>query len=506
MKLRFIARMPNGPGALQRAAEIINKYEGNISRIHYDDRIDPHTTFFEITVYSQEAVENIRSELHKIGYLQESLEPIGFLKFNIFLPNRPGALVEFLNHTTSSKANIAFLDFDEKGKHPDRVTVALTIENSKVIDRLLNDLKNRYRIEILEYDPRGKQLDNTVFYLKFAQELRKIIGEAEDTFLLKLLYDINHIVQELTNLRQDPHKVFDSILATGRSLRDTTGAGFYADVQRIQLLDDVQLFCFQLPCGGNIFIISAGNEMAMIDTGFGIYHPDVTTMLQRYGLGDLSKLKHIYITHADADHSGAGGFFSAPSHMHQGSSEVIDRTNRAYGSKIESSILEEVYTKLITLFSNFTPPTRREIFPTQVLALQNIFPVIQRFSVGPLGFEVLESLGGHTFGHVFYLCRKQGLLFTGDSLINFDSFTEERRNYATLATILMTSVNVDSDTARKERMALLEIAKEVDKELRPSGRRCLICCGHGAVSSLSEDGSALVVPAEYPIEHYTHNS
>lgn len=46
MKLRFIARMPNRPGALQRAAKIIHKYEGNISRIHYDDRIDPHTAFF----------------------------------------------------------------------------------------------------------------------------------------------------------------------------------------------------------------------------------------------------------------------------------------------------------------------------------------------------------------------------------------------------------------------------------------------------------------------------
>ena len=40
--------------------------------------------------------------------------------------------------------------------------MSLTIEKSAIIDKLLNELKSRYRIEILEYD-RGKHLDDTVF-------------------------------------------------------------------------------------------------------------------------------------------------------------------------------------------------------------------------------------------------------------------------------------------------------------------------------------------------------
>jgi len=226
-KLHFIARMPDEPGALHKAAEIIRKYNGNIDRIHYDRRIDPHTVFFEISVPSEKANKKIKEELYKIGYLQESLEPIGFLKFNIYLANRPGALFEFLNYTTSARANIAFLDFDERGKHPDRLTVSLTIEKSAIIDKLLNELKSRYRIEILEYDTRGKHLDDTVFYLRFAQQLREIIGTAEDEFLLKLLHDINHIVQELTNLKQEPKKVFESIILTGKTLKETTRSNFY---------------------------------------------------------------------------------------------------------------------------------------------------------------------------------------------------------------------------------------------------------------------------------------
>ncbi|MCO5380898.1 MAG: hypothetical protein NHB15_01155 [Methanosarcina barkeri] len=41
----FIACMPDRPGALHRAAEIITRQEGNINRIQYDRRIDKHTVF-----------------------------------------------------------------------------------------------------------------------------------------------------------------------------------------------------------------------------------------------------------------------------------------------------------------------------------------------------------------------------------------------------------------------------------------------------------------------------
>ena len=56
-----------------------------------------------------------------------------------------------------------------------------------------------------------------------------------------------------------------------------------------------------------------------------------------------------------------------------------------------------------------------------------------------------------------------------------------------LAAFLVTSVNVDSNLAKKERKALLEIAFETDKTLSTTGKRCLICGGHGAVSVLEEN-------------------
>jgi glyoxylase-like metal-dependent hydrolase (beta-lactamase superfamily II)/ACT domain-containing protein len=489
--------MPDAPGSLHRAAEIIKKYEGNINRIQYDRRIDPKTVFYEVTA-SDELFEKITRDLVKIGYLQTSLKPLNFLKFCLYLPHKPGALYDFLNVTTSAGANIAFIDFDDKSRHPDRLTISLNLEQSSVVDQLLDHLKSRYRLEIIEYDTTGKHLDDTVFYVRYAQEIRKLIGESEEDFLLSFLADTNHIVQELMDRGNDPQKVFESILLTGQTLIATTGDKFSALVQRFPLTERSNLICFQLPCGGNIFLIHSCDENVMIDTGYGIYHEDVMNMFSRFGLLDEQKISRVYITHADADHCGAAGFFNAPVFMHKDTLEIIKKNNRAYGSLSEHSVLEEFYTKMINLFSRFNFPEHVQCLTTPTVAMRGIFSVLGIIKIGDLEMEILEGLGGHTRGQIYLYSQKAGLLFAGDSVINFSSLTKDRADYSSLAAFLVTSVNVDSELARKERRALLDLALETDTRLVASGRRCLLCGGHGAVSVL--DGTRLT--AHGTIERY----
>lgn len=485
-KFYFIARMPDEPGALHTAAEIVKRYRGNIERIHYDRRIDPYVVFFEVTCEPME-YGSIEGELKAIGFLQTSLTKLGFLKFKVVLPHRAGALFEFLHYTTTAHSNIAFLDFDDQSKHPDQVTISLTLDDVTKLDRLLEQLRSRYPLEILEYDVTGKHLDDTVFYIRFAQELREIIGDQEDQFLMKLLSDINHIVQELTNQDMDPKAVFESVLETGRALKMSTGLDFYADVQRIDVTDKVELFCFQLPCGGNIFVLKDRDDMVLIDTGYGSYREDVKAMLAHYGLGDLSRLRGVYITHADADHSGGAWSFPAPVYVHPGTAEIIHAANRAYGSVSESSVLEAVYTKLINLFSAFRPPEGMEPYDLtpkgEVMGLN----VIGSIQVGDVKLKVLDGLGGHLHGQVFFVAEKEGVLFTGDSLINFKSLSEERSRFNLLAKNLMTTVNVDSARADQERRVLIELAKMLSVLERD--RPCLVCGGHGTISYL--DGKDL---------------
>ncbi len=365
--------MPDAPGSLHRAAEIIKKYEGNINRIQFDRRIDPSTVFYEVTA-SEEAFRKITGDLSTIGYLQTSLKPLNFLKCCVYLPHRPGSLYEFLNFTTSVGANIAFIDFDDNGRHPERLTISLNLEQTIVVDHLLDLLKSRYRLEILEYDTTGKHLDDTVFYVRYAQAIREIIGDSEEYFLLSFLADTNHIVQELMDRGNDPRRVFDSVLLTGQTMRATTREKFYADVQKYAITGDTTLFCFQVPCGGNIFLIDAPGEKVMIDTGYGIYHHDVMAMFSKYGLGEAPGVSRIIVTHADADHCGGAGYFSAPVFLHQKTLSIIKENNRAYGSRSEHSVLEEFYTKMINLFSKFKTPGDFRCFTGPEGPVRGIFP------------------------------------------------------------------------------------------------------------------------------------
>ena len=237
----------------------------------------------------------------------------------------------------------------------------------------------------------------------------------------------------------------------------------------------------------------------MIDTGYGIYHDSVMTLFAQYGLGDVKKLSRIIITHADADHCGAAGFFTAPVFMHEGTLDIIRTNNRSYGSQSDHASLDEFYTKMINLFSRFNTPENIHCFCPPDGTTRGIFPVIGRLAIGDVELEVLDGLGGHTHGQVFLYAKSHGLLFTADGVINFKSLTKERADYSSLAAFLVTSVNVDSVRALQERKALLDLAQETDAALQKSGKRCLICGGHGAVSVLEQ--GKLVVAGE--IERYS---
>ena len=482
----FITRVPDEPGSLEEAAAVITGCNGNINRVHYDRRIDPCTVFFEATA-EEGMVERIVGGLRERGFLQASLPSPGFLRLAVHLPHRPGSLHEFLGHTSAAGANIAFADFDDSGGGEVRLVMAMTLEDRSAASQLLDRLKSRYRVEVLESVAGSDGLDDTVFYLRFAEELRSLLGGGEEAFLLRLLHDVNHIVQELERRGEDPRTVFSSILATGKTLRETSGEGFYADVQEIPLADDLLLACLQPPCGGNVFLLASPGHLLMVDTGYGIYHADLLQAFARLGPWDPADLSAVLVTHADADHCGGAGHFPVATRLSRAALGCIRAADRAFGSRSEGLILETVYTTLINLFSGFTPPSRVEVLGEPSGSRTGGFPVLARFTLGGHAFEVLEGLGGHTAGQVYLASRELGVLFTGDSLINLEGLTPERRSFNSLAVNLITSVNVDRELARRERAGLLALATAWDREARPSGRRCIICGGHGPVSVLEGD-------------------
>ena len=411
-------------------------------------------------------------------------------------------MFEFLNSTTSAGCNIAFLDFDDRGKFPERLTVSLTIEDSSLVQGLLEELKSRYPLEILEYDTTGKHLDDTVFYIRFAQELAQLIGDTEDQFLLQLLSDINHIVQELHNLGEDPKLVFNSVLQTGKTIKATAGKGFYADVQQVEMSDRAQLYCFQLPCGGSVFALVSADEVMLVDTGYGIYHDDVVHMLAEYGVGDLSMIKRIFVSHADADHSGGAGLFDAESFAHPGYGGY--RGEVEPGLRLQAGILHP----------------GRGVHPADKHVLE--FPAafkVQHAGGGPWEKGV-RSASSPGIGSPEWSSRLgepgrtpawsdiPSVPGTGFPLLGgfADRFrftlTPESEEFNILAKNLMTSVNVDSEKAGQERKGLLALSMQIDAEMIPLGKRCVVCGGHGAISVL-ESGKLKTLGV---VERYRHKN
>jgi glyoxylase-like metal-dependent hydrolase (beta-lactamase superfamily II) len=111
---------------------------------------------------------------------------------------------------------------------------------------------------------------------------------------------------------------------------------------------------------------------------------------------------------------------------------------------------------------------------------------------------VLEGLGGHTHGQIYLFCGELGVLFTADTVINFGHLSLERAEYNTLAVVLVTSVNVDSEAAKTERHHLLDLALETTGSFAGGRTRCLLCCGHGPVSVF---GGKELIPFG-AVEHY----
>ncbi|MFA7342287.1 MAG: MBL fold metallo-hydrolase, partial [Candidatus Methanomethylophilaceae archaeon] len=414
--------------------------------------------------------DDAMQELEGMGYLRRSLSEPVYLKFEVQLPQAEGALFDFLDGITSTRSNISFLDFDVTGGEPDALRVGIVLDDQCRAEELMDIVKKRYPMSILEYRTTGEGLDDAVFYVRFAQELRSLIPDVDDGFLLRFLSDINHIMQSLHRRGQDHREVFQSILDSGRYLHRTIGPEFFCDIQTMDLLEGV-LLALQMPCGGNVYVLQRSEGVVLVDSGYGHYHADLMRCMEHLGI-KAEDVDSILLTHADADHCGSAGHFPCPTHLSPGSLSVIQSSDRAHGSSREGSILESYYTRIINLLSGCRPPSDVRLFPSRSQGRRGGFDIMERRSICGWELEVLQGMDGHVPGQTFFYLPRSNVLFSSDSLMDFNSLSPERKQYMNLAKLLMTTVNVDSERAGAERRALQELASQTG---------CLVCGGHGSV-------------------------
>jgi hypothetical protein len=264
-KKSYITSMPDKTGAFLLASKIIAKHNGNIVRVSYDKAIDMHMLFIDVEA-SEEKLADIEKELECIGYLQSKISEKNVIVVEIKIPDIPGAVLPVLKILDRYDINISYMNSSTINGEYQNFKMGLLIENSKIIKMLLDDISELYQINILNYDNSEKNLDNTIFYIRLANEMQKLF-ELSTEKTIEFISESNRILQMLEERNENPYKVFDYIRRFAHFVSENRGQKFKTDIQRIKISNEVILYCIQPPCGSNTYVLSTIDEIVLVDTG-----------------------------------------------------------------------------------------------------------------------------------------------------------------------------------------------------------------------------------------------
>lgn len=479
-KKTYVTNMPDKTGAFMLASRIIAKYSGNIVRVSYNKAVDLHTLF--IDVEAEEAdLSQIAGELEAVGYLKDTMSEIRVVVVNIKIPDVSGAILPILKILDRYGINISYMNSSSDKSGFQNFKMGLLIENPKMIKMLLDEISEIYHIDIIDYDDSEKSLDNTIFYIRLANEMKNLMNLSTET-TMEFISESNRIMQMLQEKGENPFKVFDYIRRFALFISRRRYGNFKADIEKISAGDHVTLYSIQPPCGSNTYILDDGEELVLIDTGYTIYSDEMYEIFGKLFADWESRIKRVYITHADVDHCGLlAKLKGAVICLNKKSADNLNRQYLGIPDSREHNEIGLGYSKLSRIISGYTPPgsERFAIIDENTPEEHRDLLRIGGFSVGGLEFEVLEGSGGHVYGEMVFVCRKYGIFFTGDILVNISGFSPERAEFNSLAPYLMRSVNSDSKKATEMRKQVMDLAEELGKNNR---KPSIICGGHGPLS------------------------
>jgi len=507
--LKFRVFLRDRPGSLAAFSTLIAESGGNISFFHYDRSVDSSRVVVEARMNGQHdlaallmALKAKKYAFERIAGLKDEVQittPANILEIKVRLVNRPGTLAAFSQLLKKHHANVIYMLYDED-IDAESANIAMAVKEPGEIDNLLHAVNSEGYYYRVIYRGSGKAEMEHIIGLKLVEKffirLRKLLSDSDTKEVKALVESSQELSDDLVQFYSEAGNnleaadVFEKVLTLASLSRSSVGRRFSAvEMPPLQLGKRVTLFGFRLPTSENIYVFQHDGELTMIDAGYGIYYDDIKKLFKGKKWNP-SGLKRIFITHADADHAGTSGYFAdefgTEVSMHRVSRDVIAGENRSFSQAGQLSNLNKYYTRLVNRFTNCKFPRKARYFRTSVLDRAGVFNVIDTFLIGNLQFEVLESLGGHVPGNVFFLNREYGLLFTADYLLNIKSLTEENKNALNVYKYLLISPNSNGPLFKEEMAALQDLMKGIDAKLKKQGRSALIFPGHGEYYPLEQ--------------------
>ncbi|MDR1775514.1 MAG: Zn-dependent hydrolase [Actinomycetes bacterium] len=507
MKRTFVTTMPDQAGAFLKASRIISRLGLNITRVSYNKAVDSHMLFIDVRG-AEAAIEEATALLEAIGYIGGTKADPQLMLLEFRLRDEPGTLAPILELIERRGFNISYINSQEDGSGYQGFKMGLFIEDAGAIADFIAEASQLCPVRALDYVPYEKSLDNTVFYLSFANRIAGLL-ELDDDARAQLIQQSNRLMQMLEAHGEAPAKPFEYIGRFAELLADSRGDDFRPRItERVleptsacdntgECVPPVTLYCIEPACGSNTFVLECAGKLLFCDGGFACFAPEMRALLSARFSEPALRDAELMLTHPDADHCGLCRDF-----------------NRIYATAdaIESFRLEAAgkpdfrerkpehapYIRISKLLSEYRIPEPRRFVAVDAAGggadaadaasagntagrdavrdvLPHELPYVGSIDCAGLRFDWYRGNGGHSMGEAVIVCEPLRLVFSGDICVNARGFTQQQAAFARLAPYLMTSVNRDSAAAAAERAELLR---------RFAGY--LICPGHGPVFEAPE--------------------
>lgn len=496
--LKLKLYVPDKPGSLAKLARIFGNHKANIVYFYYNRSEHPNRVVVECKIHSK---NNLNSLLHTLEeeklfeeMFEEHLDIVeleNVFKLSIYIEHVPGSLAKVADILKTYQANVIYMFFDEFISF-NKAVIYFYLKYKELFSELMHHLNQQQYHYNIEYSGPDKDFINQLTGLnlieRFYLKLRKFLNEEEIAEIKKIIETSKFLSETLIKFNREAGKnleageVFTNILTFALTSRTKTGSDFYYKRLPTFPVGSLLIHTFKPPTGGNLYVLEIGDELYMIDTTYGLYYNDVLKMLKENNLNP-ERIRKIFITHPDADHIGLAGYlerdFEVEVWIHKNAIPVIQNEHRIYGSNSPLYDLNKYFTILVNYFTKCKYPERYKTFNDKKIDEIFGFPMIDRFKIGEIEFQVLESLGGHVPGQVFFLSLEGGVIFTADYLLYVPSLTDEEKKILSIPKFLMTSTNANSKIFRREMELLTILCKNINLKLEGLKKGLMIFPGHG---------------------------
>ncbi len=477
MKKTFATTMPDEVGAFLAADRVITDLGLNITRVSYNKAVDTHMLFLEVEG-EELLLLQAQKKLEALGYLQGNAQAGSVFLVEFQLPDRPGSLFPVLELIHQYDFNISYISSQENGTPHQYFKMGLFVEDEQKLSRFIHEAALICPLRVIDYDRREKVLDNTVFYLNFANEITQKMGLDEES-KNALIISSNQVMQMLDERDGAPAKTFDYIAKFADHIQSCKGEHFRVRTSFHETKCGVKICVIEPPCGSNITVFCMGDKYILCDSGFACYRKETMQVLENLFPDFFQKPREIFITHADVDHCGLLDFADVV-HVNATCYENFANENAGENAIREENPIHAPYVRISKILSDYKPPKMESLhlIPETSGDAPAPFTRIGTLELAPFCFEVYQGKGGHVKGEMVYVERSERIAFTGDIFVNVRGFTEEQAAFNLLAPYLMTSVDTAPDTAKLQRKALSALLGKGTWR---------IFSGHGAVAVVTNE-------------------